>query len=173
MNRSILTCPLVALSVMAGAIATTASQASAEPPLPFSSTEEEVLIYNCESGAVLIEPLRTIESGRDFYNDGVLTRTVAHVAFDGVITNQMTGERFRDSENFSFEIDYVANTVTVRGQWLQLHSLDGGPVLLLDAGSITADLDTGDRTRGSAKHPSLSPNLYMHDAEILCKAVGA
>jgi hypothetical protein len=181
MDRSTLTRPLVALGVMAGIITATASQASAalnttepaEPPVHFSSTVEEVFIFNCEDGAVLIEPLHTTESGLDFYNNGVLTRTVAQVVFDGVITNDTTGEQFRDSTHFSFEIDYVANTVTVRGMWFQLHSLDGGPVLLLDAGSITSDLDTGDVIRASAKHPTLSPNLYMDYTEVLCEAVGA
>jgi hypothetical protein len=181
LDRSTLKRLLVALGVVAGVISASASQASAaldhtgggEPPVHFSSTVDEVQIYNCESGAVLIERLRTTESGRDFYTDGVVTRTTAQVYFDGVMTNDTTGEQFRDSVHFSFEIDYVANTVTVHGVWFQLHPLDGGPVVLLDAGSITAALDTGDVIRGSAKHPILSPNIYMDITEVLCEAVGA
>jgi hypothetical protein len=181
LNRSTFNRLLVVLGATAGVITATASHASAapneagqgEPPVHFSFTEETVQIYECEGGAVLIEPLRTAESGRDFYIDGVLTRTVAQVEFDGVITNDRTGEQFRDSTHFSYEIDYVANTVTVRGVWYELHPLEGGQVLLLDAGSITGALDTGDVIRGSAKHPSLSPNLYIHPAQVLCEAVEA
>jgi hypothetical protein len=181
LNRSTLKRLLVALGAMAGVITATASQASAapndtgqgEPPVDFSFTEEEVQIYNCESGAVLIEPLRTTVSGRDFYTEGVLTRTVAQVYFDGDLTNDRTGEQFRDSGHISYEVDYVANTVAVGGVWFQLHPLEGGPVLLLDAGSITSALDTGDFIRGSAKHPTQSPNLYMDFTEVLCEAVGA
>jgi hypothetical protein len=181
LNGSTLKRLLVALGVAAGVITATASQASAalndtgqgEPPVHFSSTEEEELTYNCEGGAVLTELGRATVSGRDFYTDGVLTRTLVQVSFDGVITNERTGEQFRDSNHFSYEIDWLANTVTVRGVWYQIHNLEGGPVLLLDAGSITSALDTGDVIRGSAKHPSLSPNLYVHPAQVLCEAIGA
>ena len=107
------------------------------------------------------------------FKDGELVRSLGHASFDGVITNEATGEQFRDRNHFSIEIDYVANTYTFRGPIFQLHSVDGGPVLILDAGTITGDLDTGEVIRGSAKHPALFPNIFADYTDVLCEGVGA
>ncbi len=163
---------LVVVAMVASSIAL-AAPASADPPERYSVTVDDVLTFDCGGGVVLTEPFTLTESGRDFYNDDALIRTVGHVVFDGVITNDATGAQFRDPGHFSFEIDYVANTFTFRGVFFQLHPLEGGRVLLLDAGTITGDLDTGDVIRGSAKHPATSPNVFMDYTEVLCEAVGA
>ena len=148
---------------------------SADPPERHSTTVQGFETFNCESGVVLTEPSTYTESYRHFFKDGELIRTVGQAFFDGVVTNHATGAQFRDSNHWSFEIDWLGNTVTYRGVLFQLHSLDGGPVLLLDAGNITWELNTGDVIRQSAKHPATSPNLFdrKHYTEVLCRAVGA
>ena len=164
------------VGIMVGVVAWSfvpSTPVSADPPVRYSFTVEDTQIFNCEDGSVLTEPFAYTENGRDVYRDSVVTRTVGHAFFDGIVTNVMTGAQFRDSNHFSFEIDYVANTFTYRGVIFQLHSLEGGPVLLLDAGTITGDLDTGDVIRGSVKHPATSPNVFMDYTDVLCEAVGA
>jgi len=145
----------------------------ADPPVPYSFTTERVYTFDCGDGVVLTEPYAYTEKGLDFFKDGELVRSLGHASFDGTITNEATGEQFRDRNHFSIEIDYVANTYTFRGPIFQLHSVDGGPVLILDAGTITGDLDTGEVIRGSAKHPALFPNIFADYTDVLCEGVGA
>ena len=163
---------LVMVAVVASSLVL-AAPTSADPPVRYSFTVDDVLTFDCGEGVFLTEPFTYTESGRDFYRGGELIRTVGHAFFDGVITNGVTGAQFVDSNHFSFEIDYVANTFTYRGVIFQLHPLDGGPVLLLDAGTVTGDLDTGDVIRGSAKHPATSPNIFRDYTDVVCEAVGA
>ena len=145
----------------------------ADPPVRYSFTLDDVVTYDCGDGVVLTEPFTYSESGRDYYKDGELIRTVGQAFFDGVITNGATGAQFGDSNHYGLDVDYVANTLTFRGALFQLHPAEGGPVLLLDAGTVTGDLDTGDVIRESAKHPSSSPNIFMDHTEVVCEAVGA
>jgi hypothetical protein len=146
----------------------------ADPPEHITSSIESTDTFICPSGVVLTEPYTYSESYRHYFRRGELDHTVGQAFWNGVVTNEATGAKFRDSNHFNFEIDWVGRTFTYRGALFQLHPLDGGPVLLLDVGSITWNLDTGDVIRQSAKHPATSPNFFdrQHYTEVLCAAVG-
>lgn len=136
----------------------------ADKPESYTFSDAGAFRFNCGPGVVLRETYTYTERGRNYFRSGELVRTIGHFFYNGIITNAKTGERFRDRNRASFMIDYVSGTFTYRGPIYQIHPLDGGRVLLLDAGTITGDLETGEVIGGSAKHPALSPNLFDIDA---------
>jgi hypothetical protein len=150
-----------------------AVQALAAPPVHSSfvvSGEEDPI--DCGNGVVLTETF-TFTSRRTTFSDaaGNRTRFIDQGYYDGMITNEATGERFVDRNHYTLKVDFVAGTITINGASYRIRSEDGGPVLVKDLGHIVFSLDSLDTIEMSSKHPVLVAGFDATVEEAFCAAL--
>jgi hypothetical protein len=161
---------LAAATVVALAIA---AQGLATPPvhreLVVSGEEEPI---DCGNGVVLTEPFTFTSKRTTFFDSsGVRTRFIDQGFYDGVITNQATGERFIDRNHYTLTVDFVRRTIAVNGATYRIRSVDGGPVLVKDLGHIVFSLDTLDTIEMSSKHAILAAGWDAPLEAAFCAAM--
>jgi hypothetical protein len=103
------------------------------PPVPVTFS-----LATCQDQGfdVLVTSLTINRRRIDFYDDaGVLVREIRHVAFTGSLANAVTGKTVPYDGHFTFDFDYVAQTVTNSGLYLRVH-VPGEGVLALKSGHL-------------------------------------
>jgi hypothetical protein len=156
-----------ALSACGFAVAAALSSAAlAAPPERQTFAQPFDVVYDC--GSFELREVGTF-TGTDttyFDNEGEPTRTISQVSFDGVITNSVTGESFRDSghQTVVFEGD---GSIVINGIAFMIRS-ERAPEAV-DVGRLVLD-EEGEVVFQSARHDLLSGGLDTESA--ICSALG-